>query len=78
MDQRRGSLCLPADIPSGVEIVVKRETRQPRFYRKAERPERQIVTHKMQTVSHFHEYLLKKISGYESRIVFSLFDGKLR
>lgn len=53
---------LPAGIPGGVEIVVKQETGKPRLHRKAERPEPQIITHKMQTVSHFNECLKTSVS----------------
>jgi hypothetical protein len=49
----------PAAIPSGVEIVVTLGRLAAAFLDRAERPERQMVTHKMQTVSHFNEYLAK-------------------
>ena len=49
----------PAAIPSGVEIVVTLGRLAAAFLDGAERPERQMVTHKMQTVSHFHEHLVK-------------------
>jgi putative SOS response-associated peptidase YedK len=76
-------LRLPAGILGGVEIVVKQETGKPRLHRKAEQPEPQIVTNKMQTVSYFHECLVKneclvKSDGwYESRVADSPFDARL-
>jgi len=64
-------------IASGVKIVVTLGRLAAAFLDGAERPERQMVTHKMQTVSHSHEYSLKLIGGYELRIADSVFDAKL-
>jgi len=50
---------LPMGIASGVKIVVTLGRLAAAFLDGAERPERQMVTHKMQTVSHFHEHLVK-------------------
>ena len=68
---------LPMGIASGVKIVVTLGRLAAAFLDGAERPERQMVTHKMQTVSHSHEYSLKLIGGYELRIADSVFDAKL-
>ena len=67
----------PAAIPSGVEIVVTPGRLATAFLDGAERPERQIAAHKTQTVSHFHDYLVKTDRLIELHIADSLFDAKL-
>ena len=68
----------PAAIPSGVEIVVALGRLAAAFLDGAERPEWQIATHKMQTVSHFHEGLVKTYRLIRIAYCIFLFDGRLR